>query len=76
MLQKLWYDQPVRTQLIVVVAAINLVAALVAATVAVLNTRTATNVAMDASVEVAERFVDVTLRDLARQKKLDNLEDE
>jgi two-component system sensor histidine kinase UhpB len=31
---------------------------------------------MDASVEVAERFVDVSLRELARQNKLDNLEEE
>lgn len=75
-LQKFWYDQPVRTQLIVVVAAINLVAALIAGVVAIVNTRAATNAAMDASVEVAQRFVDVTLRDLAREDKLDNLEEE
>ncbi|ODR98016.1 hypothetical protein AUC68_10945 [Methyloceanibacter methanicus] len=76
MLQKLWYDQPVRTQLIVVVATINLIAALIAGAVAIYNTRTATKVEMDASLEVAERFVDVTLRDLAAQGKLDTLDDE
>lgn len=74
MLQKLWYDRPVRTQLIVVVATINLVAALIAGAVAILNTRTATKVEMDASLEVAERFVDVTLKDLASQGKLDELD--
>ncbi|HBF61700.1 MAG TPA: histidine kinase, partial [Methyloceanibacter sp.] len=76
MLQKLWYDQTVRTQLIVVVAAINLIAAFIAGGVSILNTRTATKVEMDASLEVAERFVDVTLRDLAAQGKLDDLDDE
>ncbi|MEJ2518484.1 MAG: ATP-binding protein [Methyloceanibacter sp.] len=76
MLQKLWYDQPVRTQLIVVVAAINLLAALMAGAVAIYNTRTATKAEMEASLEVAERFVDVTLRDLSRQGKLDNLDQE
>ena len=76
MLQKLWYDQPVRTQLIVVVAAINLFAALLAGVVAILNTRTATKAEMESSLEVAERFVDVTLRDLSRQGKLDDLDEE
>lgn len=76
MLQKLWYDRPVRTQLIVVVAAVNLVAALIAGAVSILNTRTATKVEMDASLEVAERFVDVTLRDLSAQGKLDDLDEE
>lgn len=76
MLQKLWYDQPVRTQLIVVVAMINLVAALIAGAVSILNTRTATKVEMEASLEVAERFVDVTLRDLAAQGKLEALDEE
>ncbi|MCB1441859.1 MAG: HAMP domain-containing protein [Methyloceanibacter sp.] len=76
MLQKLWYDQPVRTQLIVVVAAINFLAALIAGAVSILNTRTATKVEMDASLEVAERFVDVTLKDLGSQGKLDRLDDE
>jgi len=75
-LQKLWYDQPVRTQLIVVVGAINLLAALIAGAVSILNTRTATKVEMDASLEVAERFVDVTLKDLGSQGKLDRLDEE
>jgi len=75
-LQKLWYDRPVRTQLIIVVAAINLVAALIAGAISILNTRTATKVEMDASLEVAQRFVDVTLKDLGAQGKLDQLDEE
>ena len=42
MLQELWYDRPVRTQLLVAVGLINLLAAVVAVSVSILNTRTAT----------------------------------
>ena len=73
MLQKLWYDQPVRTQLLVAVAGINLLAALIAGAVSILNTRTATQVEMEASLEVAQRFVAVTVKDLTAQGKLDQL---
>jgi two-component system, NarL family, sensor histidine kinase UhpB len=75
-LQKLWYDRPVRTQLLVAVAAINLLAALVAGAVSIFNTRTATQVEMEASLEVAQRFVAATLKDLAAQGKLDHLHQE
>lgn len=76
MLQKLWYDRPVRTQLLVAVAAINLLAALVAGAVSIFNTRTATQVEMEASLEVAQRFVAATLKDLSAQGKLDQLNQE
>ena len=73
MLQKLWYDRPVRTQLLVAVALINLLAGVAAAAVSILNTRTATRVEIEASLEVAQRFVDATMKDLASQGKLDQL---
>ena len=76
MLQKLWYDRPVRTQLLIAVAAINLLAALVAGAVSIFNTRTATQVEMEASLEVAQRFVSATLKDLAAQGKLEQLDQE
>ena len=76
MLQKLWYDRPVRTQLLVAVAAINLLAALVAGAVSIFNTRTATQVETEASIEVAQRFVAATVKDLAAQGKLDRLDQE
>ena len=76
MLQKLWYDRPVRTQLLIAVGAINLLAALVAGAVSIFNTRTATQVEMEASLEVAQRFVGATLKDLAAQNKLDQLDQE
>ncbi len=72
-LQKLWYDRPVRTQLLVAVGLINLLAAIVAVSISVLNTRTATRVEIEASLEVAQRFVGATLKDLAAQGKLDRL---
>ena len=76
MLQKLWYDRPVRTQLLVAVGLINLVAALVAGAVTILNTRTATRVEIEASLEIAQRFVGATVKDLAAQGKLDQLQQE
>ncbi|MGA7544488.1 MAG: ATP-binding protein [Methyloceanibacter sp.] len=73
--QKLWYDRPVRTQLLVAVGAINLLAAIAAGGVSILNTRTATRVEIEASLEVAQRFVAATTKDLAAQGKLDQLDE-
>ena len=76
MLQKLWYERPVRTQLLVAVGVINLLAALLAGAVSILNTRTATRVEIEASLEVAQRFVAATMKDLAAQGRLTPLEEE
>lgn len=73
MLQKLWYDRPVRTQLLVAVGVINLLAAIIAGAVSILNTRTATRVEIEASLEVAQRFVAATMKDLAAQGRLGEL---
>ena len=67
-LQKLWYDRPVRTQLLLAVAAINLLAALLAGGISILNTRTATRVEIEASLEVAQRFVEATIKDLSARQ--------
>jgi len=69
-LQKLWYDRPLRTQVLVAIAAISLLAVTAAGVLSILNTRTATKVEMEASLEVAQRFVVATLNDLANQDKL------
>ena len=74
MLQKLWYDRPVRTQLLVAVGLINLLAAVVAVSVSILNTRTATRVEIEASLEIAQRFVNATIKDVAAQGHFDQLE--
>ena len=61
MLQKLWYDRPVRTQLLIAIGAINLIAALLAGFISIINTRTATRVEIEASLEIAQRFVTATM---------------
>ena len=75
-LQKLWYDRPVRTQLLIAIGAINLIAALLAGVISIFNTRTATRVEIEASLEIAQRFVTATMKDLADQNRLDQLEQE
>ena len=66
MLQKLWYDRPVRTQLLIAIGAINLIAALLAGVISIINTRSATRVEIEASLEIAQRFVTATMKDLAK----------
>lgn len=73
MLQKLWYDRPLRTQVIVAIAAMNLLAAVVAGMLSIVNTRTATQVEMEASLEIAQRLVRATLSELATLDKLDDV---
>jgi two-component system sensor histidine kinase UhpB len=75
-LQKLWYDRPVRTQLLIAVGAINLIAALLAGIISILNTRTVTRVEIEASLEIAQRFVIATMKDLAAQNRLAQLDEE
>jgi len=71
-----WYDRPVRTQLLVAVGLINFLALLVAAAISIFNTRTDTRVEVEASLEVAQRFVDATIKDLAAQGHVDQLEEQ
>ena len=73
MLGKLWYNRPVRIQLLASVGLVNLLAAVLAVAVSVLNARTATRVEIDSSLELAERFVEATLKELTAQGKLDQL---
>jgi two-component system, NarL family, sensor histidine kinase UhpB len=75
-LQKLWYERTVRTQLLVAVGIISLLAALLAGAVSILNTRMATKVEIEASLEIAQRFVAATMKDLAAQHKLTELNQE
>lgn len=73
MLQKLWYDRPLRTQVIVAIAALNLLAAVVGGVLSIINTRTATQVEMEASLEVAQRLVRATLSELATNDELEDV---
>ena len=54
-IRSLWYGRSVRTQLLVAVGAINLLAALIAGGIAIFNTRMATQVEIEASLEVATK---------------------
>jgi two-component system sensor histidine kinase UhpB len=64
-LQRFWYDRTIRTQLLIAIGIINLCALLIAAMVSILNARHATRVEMDASLEIAKRFVRVTIQSLS-----------
>jgi len=75
-LKKLWYERPVRTQLLIAVGIINLVAALVASANSILNARAATKVEIEASLEVAERLVVATMKDLLAKGGLAQLRQE
>ena len=70
---RLWHGRSVRTQLLIIIGTVNLLAATVAGAIWILNTRSATRVEIEASLEVAERFANATIRDLTKQDKLDQL---
>jgi len=72
-LRSLWLNRSVRTQIVLIVAAINLAAVLLGAGIAVLNARISTRVEIEASLESAQRFVDATIRQLATEGQLDRL---
>lgn len=65
MLQRFWYDRTFRTQLLIAIGIINLCALMIAAMVSILNARQATRGEMDASLEIAKRFVRVTIQALS-----------
>jgi len=68
-----WYGRSVRTQLLIVVGAVNLLAAAVAGAIWMSNTRSATRVEIESSLEIAQGFAQTTIRDLASQGRLDLL---
>ncbi len=64
-LNKIWYDQTIRTQLLIAVGVINLVALIFAGVIWVANARQATRVEMEASVDIAKNFARVAILSLA-----------
>ena len=58
-LRRLWYSQSVKTQLLIAVGAINLLAAFIVGVVAIPNARLATHREMEASLEIAEQMIQV-----------------
>jgi two-component system sensor histidine kinase UhpB len=75
-LRTLWYNRPVRIQLLVSVGLINLLGALVVLAALILNTRMATDVEIEASLELAKGLVETTVKELAAEGKLDRLDKE
>jgi two-component system sensor histidine kinase UhpB len=69
----LWNGRSVRTQLLLIIGVANLLAALTAGAIWILNTRAATRVEIEASLETAQGFANATIRDLAKQGRLDQL---
>ena len=61
-LRRLWSDRSVKTQLLITFAAINLLAVLLAAGISILNSRVATRLEIEASLEIAQRFVEADQR--------------
>jgi two-component system sensor histidine kinase UhpB len=77
LLRWLWYDRSVRAQLLGTFAAMNLVAAFAAAIIVIYNGQRRIEAELNASVEVAERFVRGTVewftRDSARTLRIEDL---
>lgn len=65
MLSRIWYDRTIRTQLLIVIGGINLVALVIAGIIWVANARKATQVEMEASVELAKNFARIALGSIA-----------
>ena len=71
-----WYGRSVRTQLLIVIGTVNLLAATVAGAVWMINTRSATRVEIESSLEIAQGFAQTTIRDLASQGRLSQLSEQ
>jgi two-component system sensor histidine kinase UhpB len=72
-LRKFWYERTIRAKLLIAIAVINLIGAGIAGPIAIMNARAATRVEMEASLEVAKRFVRATIQGLSPDGKIDNL---
>lgn len=75
-LRRFWYGRSVKTQLLIAVGAINLLAAIVVGAVAIPNARLATHLEVEASLEIAQRFVDAATKDLAARGQLEQLSEQ
>ena len=73
MLRKFWYERTIRAKLLIAIAVINLIGAAAAGTIAVINARQATRIEIEASLEVAKRFVRATIQGLSPDGKVENL---
>ena len=74
-LNTIWYDRTIRTQLLIAIGLINLAALIAAGVVWVANARHATRVEMEASVELAKNFARVAIQSVSPDGGLVNLPD-
>ncbi len=74
--RRFWYGRSVKTQLLIAVGAINLLAAFIVGAVAIPNARLATHLEVEASLEIAQRFVDAATKDLAARGQLELLSEQ
>jgi two-component system sensor histidine kinase UhpB len=70
------HGRSVRTHILIAIGAANLLAVLLAGALLIVNTRVATQLEIESSFEVAQRLVDATVKNLAAQGKLDQLDDQ
>ena len=68
-----WRGRSVKTQVLATVGVINVLAAIIGGAVWLLNTRSATRVEIESSLEVAHGLVSATVKELANRGDLDQL---
>lgn len=73
MMQRIWYDRPVRWQILLAFLVITSLATIVAGPVVVLDARGRAEVEMRAPVELAARFVQETTRNLSSEHDIERL---
>ncbi|MBM3543291.1 MAG: HAMP domain-containing protein [Alphaproteobacteria bacterium] len=75
-LKRFWYGCSVKAQLLIAVGVINVLAAIIVVAVAIPNARLATSLEVEASLEIAQRFVDATTKELAARGQLEQLSEQ
>jgi len=73
LLNAIWYDRTIRSQLMIAFGGINLVALAIVGAIFVANAREATRVEMEASVELAKNFVRVAIQSLSPNVRPEDL---
>jgi two-component system, NarL family, sensor histidine kinase UhpB len=74
-LRRRWSDRSVRTQVLVSVAAINLLAVVLATGISILNARIQTRDEIEAALEIAQHFVAATIKNIAAEDQVDRLKE-
>lgn len=72
-LNAIWYDRTIRVQVMIVIGVINLIALAIVSVIVVANARKATQVEMEASVELARNFVRHAVNSLSPDARPEDL---